>query len=484
MRLSRRLGVTLAALFLTLGIGLAPGRVPANGVTLIKLSTGHSIVLDVPGLSRVAIGDSSVAGAVPIGTSELVINAKGPGHTTIITWIGSRRVYYEVTVTQSGADDLAQIYRAALPYPNVQVMSFGKTILFRGTVDNMQQFADLQDLISRFNGAILPGNKGGGDDKIILINAVTVEHSLGSIQNEFKNTPGVSELQIEPDTKGNIIVSGRVHDSAQAEQVIARATTLAEYLAIDGKVIDRLQVTASSQIDIKVYVLEVDKTALNDLGVSLQSATPNDIVNPTQYSLGGASFPIVEGSAAAGLGRALNVGPFFRTTYLAPTLNLIIQSGDARILSAPDLVTMPGVQASFLVGGQIPYVYSTGLGQVSIEFKNYGVQLKVTPTITPDGSVDAQITPDISNLDYTDAVEIGGFFIPALKEDTLTTELIAKPGQSVIMGGMLERIQQRTIEKIPILSQIPILGKLFQDTRYQDQQTDVVFVLTPEVITQ
>ena len=132
---------------------------PASNVTTISLSTGHSIVLQVPGLSRVAIGDSSVAGAVPIGTSELVVNAKGAGHTTIITWIGSRQVYYEVTVTQSGADDLAQIFRAAIPFPNVQVMSFGKTILFRGTVANMQQFADLQDLINRFNGAILPGTK-------------------------------------------------------------------------------------------------------------------------------------------------------------------------------------------------------------------------------------------------------------------------------------------------------------------------------------
>ena len=239
---------------------------------------------------------------------------------------------------------------------------------------------------------------------------MTVEHSLGSIQNEFKYARGVSGLQIEPDTKGNVIVSGRVHDRAQAEQVLARARTLAgQYLAADGKVIDRLEVTSSSQIDIKVYVLEVDRTALNDLGISLNAAVPDSIINPTTYSLTSPQFPILEGSKAAAAGKALNVGPFFRTTFLAPTLNLIIQKGDARILSSPDLVALPGTEASFLVGGQIPYVYSTGLGQVSIQFKNYGVQLKVTPTIMPDGSVDAKITPDISNLDFQNAVEIAGF---------------------------------------------------------------------------
>jgi type II secretory pathway component GspD/PulD (secretin) len=81
-------------------------------------------------------------------------------------------------------------------------------------------------------------------------------------------------------------------------------------------------------------------------------------------------------------------------------------------------------------------------------------------------------------------VQIGGFFIPALRESTLTTELIAKPGQSVIMGGMLERVEQRNIVKIPILSSLPILGKLFTSTRYQNQESDVVFIMTPQVITQ
>ncbi|MDQ2872713.1 MAG: type II and III secretion system protein, partial [Candidatus Eremiobacteraeota bacterium] len=181
---------------------------------------------------------------------------------------------------------------------------------------------------------------------------------------------------------------------------------------------------------------------------------------------------------------ALDLGPFFRTTFLAPTLDLILQSGHARVLSSPNLMTTPGNEATFLVGGQIPYVFSTGLGQVSVVFKDYGVQMHVTPTIMPDGSIETKIAPDISNLDYQNAVQVNGFFIPAIKESRLSTDLLTHDGQSVIMGGLINRMEQRTIVKVPYLSSIPVLGKLFQSTRYQDGQTDVVFVMTPQIITQ
>ena len=479
----RGIATTLAALLFAIALGAwwqCPAR--AADVTFLSLNSGHSIVIPMPGLSRVAVGDGTIAGVVPIGTTQLVINAKLPGHTSVYVWAGKRRSEYEVRVTSSALDDVSQVLRAALPYKNVSVLNFGHTVVVRGTVADMQQFVDLSSLIARFDGTIVQANSKDTADKFKVVNAVTVAHSLGSIQKEFAREPGVVGLQIEPDDKGNIMVSGRVHDRIQAEQVLTRAKTLAgPYLAVEGKMLDRLEVATTSQVGIKVYVLEVDRTALNQLGIRLQSAAPDDPLFPQHYSIGQPSFPVIEGP---GVLRNLAGGAFFRTTFLAPTLDLIMQTGHARILSSPNLVTMPGGEATFLVGGQIPYVYSSGLGQVSVEFKNYGVQLKILPRILPDGSIDTKITPDISNLDYQNAVQLNGFFIPALKESTLTTELITRDGQSVIMGGLLNRMEQRTILKIPLLSQLPILGKLFQSTRYQTGETDVVFVMTPQIITQ
>ena len=150
------------------------------------------------------------------------------------------------------------------------------------------------------------------------------------------------------------------------------------------------------------------------------------------------------------------------------------------MLSSPDILTSPGAQATFLVGGQVPIPFSTGLGQVSIIYKDFGVQLNVTPTLQANGTIAAQISPDISDLDFQDGVNENGFLVPALKESRLSTRVVTKPGQSIVMGGMLRHQESRVIEKVPVLGDIPVLGKLFSSTSYQDNQTDVVFVMTPE----
>ncbi len=468
--------VSLVALSLFLN-GAAIAAPPHGASSRISLETGHSMVLKTPGLRRVAVGDEKIAAVLPLGTSQLLINAKEAGETSVFVWNNSgQRTTYIVDVTNQTMNNLAEMLRSAIDDPGVKVVSFGHAIVLKGTVPDMARFARVADVASRFE-------EMEKQEKYTVVNAVTVAHSFDSIQHDFTSKT-ITNLSIEPDGKGNVIVSGNVRDRLEGRQVLARAEAVAgPYLAADGKVIDRLNYMFSTQIDVKVYVLEVDRTALSDLGVQLQAAIP-DPTEPGVYTLTTPSFPIIEGPGSAVPGRAFTVGPFFRTTALAPTINLLIQNGHARVLSEPNLVSLPGTQAKFLVGGQIPYVYSTGLGQVSIDWKNYGVQLNVTPDILPNGSIDTKINPDISDLDYQNAVRINGFTLPALRESTLTTDVITAPGQSIIMGGLLRRVDQKTIIKIPLLGDIPILGKLFQSTDYQSQKTDVVFVMTPEIINQ
>jgi pilus assembly protein CpaC len=252
-----------------------------------------------------------------------------------------------------------------------------------------------------------------------------------------------------------------------------------QYLAVNGKVIDRLETSATSQVDVKVYVLEIDDTGLKNLGIDLQSATFQPGSN--QYTLGTPQFPAVESPTLPG--QAFTIGSFFRTVTLAPTLNLIITSGHAKILSSPNLVTLPGKKADFLVGGEIPIPVASGPQQISIEYKEYGVKLEMTPTILGDGNVETVLTPEVSNLDFADGVTLNGFVVPALKTSRVSTDVITKDGESIVMGGLLSRMEQRNISKIPILGDLPILGKLFRSTSYQNSQTDVVFVMTPTILT-
>lgn len=451
---------------------LGPQTAPAQGVSLLSVQTGHATVLRTPGLQRVAVGDGRIAGVVPIGTSQIVVNGKAPGHTTVVVWSAEGRTSYEVTVTEEALDDLAQILRTTIAEPGVEVVSFNHSIVVRGTVADGGHYQTINDIVSRFQPYATR-------QKDVLVNAVTVQHPIGELQHSIANLPGASSIRVDPDGKGNVIVSGHVHDAVTAQAILERTRGLAgPYLATDGKLINRIATDTTSQIDVKVYVLEIDETGLSQLGVRLQSA-----IFGTQggYQLGGPSFPAVEEPRPDG--KAFTVGPFFRSITLAPTLDALMQEGHARMLSSPDLVTTPGNEANFLVGGEVPIPFSTGLGQVSVVYKEFGVKLKVTPTLLGNGSVESKINPEVSDLDFQNGVTTGGFSIPGLRTSTLSTDIITQNGESIIMGGMVRRVEQRTIDKIPLLSQLPVFGKLFQSTRYQTQQSDVVFVMTPEVIT-
>lgn len=451
--------------------------VSADQITLVSIQSGHSIVLKAEGLTRVAVGDGRIAGIVPVGTSQVVVNAKAPGHTTLFIWAGGKRITYEVTVTQQQLDDLAQMLRSAIAAPGVQVVSFDHSIVVRGTVSDGAQFQQINDIVGRFEPIVKA-------QESVIVNAVTISQNLADLQRAIANIPGASDIRVDPDGRGNVIVSGNATDAVTAQAILDRARGLAgPYLASNGQLIDRLNSLSNSQIDIKVYVLEVDKTAQSNLGLSLQSAVFNPAINPTNYTLSGPSFPVVEQFTQPGSGLGFTVQPFFRTQTLAPTLNLMMQDGHAKVLSSPNLVTSPGTKATFLVGGEIPVVTSTGLGAVNVQYQPYGVQLNVTPEILGNGSVHTVVAPEISRLDYANAVIVSGFTIPALLVSKLSTDVITRPGESIILGGLVNRLEMKTVSRIPLLSSIPILGKLFTSTAYQNQQSDVVFVMTPEIVT-
>jgi pilus assembly protein CpaC len=118
-----------------------------------------------------------------------------------------------------------------------------------------------------------------------------------------------------------------------------------------------------------------------------------------------------------------------------------------------------------------------------VQFKEYGVRLNVTPTILPDGAVESKITPEVSDLDFQNGIVAGGILLPSFRTSRITTDVVTKSGESIVMAGLLRRQEIRNVDKIPGLGDLPILGKLFRSTRYQKAETDVVFVMTPEIVT-
>jgi len=466
--------IGVAALF---AVAVVPVRADAQAALPLAVHTGQSIVLRTPGLTRVAVGDGKIAGVVAVGTSEILINGKAAGTTTLIVWTDAGRADYVIGVTDQALDDLRTMIQSAIAIPGVHVDEFAGSLVLNGSVQNGDDLVQIADVVTRFAAVAAAG-------KYTVVDAVTVAHPMGGLEGMLAASPATANVTIERDASGGIVVSGTVPDRATAEMVLARVNALGSpFLAIGGKVIDRLESTTTSQIDVKLYVLEIDDTGSRNLGLQLQAASflPTSAGQAPTYTLGQAMFPFVE---ADGLnGKGFTVGSFFRSITLAPTLNAVIVSGHGRVISAPDLVTKPGQKATFLVGGQIPIPVSTGPQQIAIDYKEYGVKLQVTPTILGNGDVESVIAPEVSNLDYADGVTLNGFVVPALKTSELSTDVITQDGESIVMGGLLSRVEQRTINKIPLLGDLPLIGPLFRSVSYQTSKTDVVFVMTPTILT-
>ncbi len=467
----------------------APAPARAQQIDAISLTSGRSTTIEAPGLTRVAVGDGKIAGVVPVGTQQVIVNAKAPGHTTLLVWSRAGRREFDVTVTEQTLDDLAQMIRTAIDDPGVSVQTAGRALVVKGDVTDQAHANRVSDVVGRF--ASLAKN-----EKYDIVDAVTVTHPLGDLQAALGANADARDVRVDYDTKGNVYVSGKVRDRAAAEGVLERVRGYAgANLDVKGTLVDRLVLDTTQQVDTHVYILEIDRTGLQQLGMRLQSATidPSGVIhygdpsfaafdNAAQVSGNGETAP-KSALLSGATGRAFGLDRFVRATFVAPTIDLLIRTGHARVLSAPNLVTMPGSAAKFLVGGEIPYIIPTGLNAVNVQFKEYGVKLDLTPKILPDGGVETQITPEVSDLDFTDGVQVGGYTLPAFKTSRITTDVVTKAGESILMAGLLRRQEQKNIDKIPGLGDLPILGRLFRSVQYKRAETDVVFVMTPEVIT-
>lgn len=284
---------------------------------------------------------------------------------------------------------------------------------------------------------------------------------------------------------GTVFLRGTVDnldDSNRAEQIAATA----------GKVVNLLYVkvpASKPQILLKVRFASLDRSKEKSLGLNLFSLGATNSIG--QVSTGQFSPPSVTDTVTSGplatIANGLNLQIFRPDLNLGATIQALETLGVVQVLAQPNVLAEDGKEASFLAGGQYPYpvVQNSGAGgapTVTIEFKKYGVQLNFIPTITPRGTIQLQVAPSVSTLDYTNGITLNGFQVPGIDIRNVNTEVELKNGQSFVIGGLLDQRETKTFEKIPFIGDIPILGKFFQSIKNQKQNTELVVIVTPEIV--
>jgi pilus assembly protein CpaC len=237
-----------------------------------------------------------------------------------------------------------------------------------------------------------------------------------------------------------------------------------------------------TQILLKVRFANVDRGASADLGVNLASTALNQNTSITTGQFNGLK---VDQTGTFSLSDALNIFLFRRDLNLGATIKALESKRLLETLAEPNVMAIDGKPASFLSGGEFPYPMvqgGAGVGAVTIGFREYGIRINFLPVITPRGTIRLQVSPEVSALDYANAVTFEGFTIPALSTRKISTEVELESGQSFVIAGLLDNTMTETLNKIPGLANIPLLGKLFQTRARSKDNSELLVIVTPEVV--
>jgi pilus assembly protein CpaC len=430
--------LTRAPLGLPLGLALAttaalptgiadarPGRIsPASsGVVQVNTGRGRLITLSRP-MSDVFVADDTVADVQVRSPTQLYVYGKKTGETTISATTKSGAVVYASTVrVGNNLDSVSAMLGLAMPDAQVVATPMNGLILLTGTVAG----------------------------------------------------PG---------------------DAAEAERLVQA------YVGDATKVLSRLRTATPLQVNLQVRIAEVSRSFIKNVGVNLQSF---DSTGGFQFGIGqgrGATqyYPNSGGANGGGLftnGSTATAGSTSLATAGASTialagkllgLNLLSAidlgetTGQVTTLANPNLTALSGETATFLAGGEVPIPISQGLGAVSVEYKQYGVSLAYTPTVLSDGRISLRVRPEVSQLDYSNAVTLGGTRVPGITSRRAETTLELGSGQSMMIGGLLQNSHNNNIQKTPFLGDLPIIGSLFRSNGFQRNETELVIIITPYLV--
>jgi pilus assembly protein CpaC len=365
------------------------------------VSKGASALLvNTTAIQRFSIGDPTVAEAVVVSPTEILINGKTLGTTSLFLWDNTGGIkLYSVEVTADA--------------PGLQ----------------------------RYLSSVLQGER------------------------------------IDVIASGNVVtLSGQVRDASVAN----RAVEIAK--GSGATIVDNLTTPEAVQVLLKVRFAEVNKSAIKEFRSQLATLNPQDLNGRTGDWIGSANTNPQDGTFADGV---VDLGLFSANASIEVLIRALSSRGLLRSLAEPNLIALPGREASFLAGGEFPYPAVQGGGgnnAVSIVFKEFGIRLKFTPIITRGGSIRLKVAPEVSALDFSNPLVFGGFTIPSILSRRAETEVEMKNGQYLAIAGLIDNTMSDNATKIPLLGDIPILGQFFRSKDARQRRTELLVLVSPRLV--
>jgi pilus assembly protein CpaC len=324
-------------------------------------------------------------------------------------------------------------------------------------------------------------------DRSFSVHGKKIGATRVSLYGEGKTLVGVFDIEVAYDTaqlaeelarrfpsarfrvssvNGRILLSGSVPDAVTVDRAIVLARQFGP------EVINSLRVKQSQQVMLEVRFVEASRSAGRELGVNW-----NVVGSNAAAALGTAG--LISGAAPFGtvVGTLISNG-----VQVDAMIRGLEERGLARRLAEPNLVALSGDTASFLAGGEFPFPVQSQLGQVTVEFKKFGVGLAFTPTVLDHGVINLKIEPEVSQLDPTNFVQVGGIRVPSLIVRRANTTIELRDGQSFAIAGLLQSVSSTDASQLPWLGDVPVIGALLRSTHFQKRETDLAIIVTPRLV--
>jgi Flp pilus assembly secretin CpaC len=442
--------VLAVVILFTLTVALAP-TVTAGETMLVQLN--HGMLVKVQGVQRVVVAAPEIADVNVITRNELMIIAKRLGETTISVWDSRGLTTYLIVVTAGDVADPAKALGEILREPNVQVRFVGQTVILEGAVKTDADKVRAESIAGAFATRVVSLLKAEQPSPPPPSKTKILEEQL---RETLKDLPVVARV-ISEDT---VLVEGTVATETELKRVEAIAKAFARNVVL------LVRVRSPMQIQVDAYVAEVDRQALREMGVDWGGGNITDLLtDPFAFHFG-------------------NLGQEWPTTplqLLVARLRLLEARGASRTLANPRVVVLEGRPAKLLIGGEVPIPVLTPLG-LSVAFKEFGVRLEFKAIAEAGEPMTLDLKTEVSSLDFTNAIVAAGITIPTIRSRRVESVVSMRPGEFLVLGGLIQRDESQTVQKVPILGDIPIFGALFRSVRFQRGETELVIFVSPSVV--
>jgi pilus assembly protein CpaC len=397
----------------------APGWAADQGVIRLDVTIGKSQIVDMKEpFTRLSVTNPGIADVFAITPNQILLNGKAAGVTSLVVFYPDKALFFDVAV-QSDLALLTERLRQIAPRDDIQVQAAQDAVILRGTVSS--------------------------------------------------------------------------------ENLIPGATEIAASFAAKGRVVNLLSVAEAKpqQVLLQMHVAEIAREALKELGFSWRA------LGKTIQGASFAGFPFAPALGLLG-GVLTNSGaiqqaptPEFAFTspqagsgfFLASPgrdyagiVQALARRNAFRTLAKPNLVTQSGKEAKFISGGEFPFPVAQQNNTITIEFKEFGVSILFTPVIVDGQIVNLRLRPEVSTLDFSQGLVIQGFSIPTIRKNQALTSVNLKDGETFAIAGLINNEVRQQVAKTPIVGDVPILGALFRSTRFQNNETELLFLVTVKLV--